>query len=423
MSGTSFGWLSPTLQKYRNAGGDFSFTDDECSRMVAFQFFGVVFGCILLVLCVDRCGRNAMIYFSAILILLSWTCIAVTKIVILHLLTRFAFGISFGLVAALIPIYVAENSSPSVRGVFGSICLLFYYGGVLAGCILATYCAYETAAYIFMGISLINLSSTVLLREPAQYLLAKGRETEAEHRFFSLRGKNDKTKEEFEDIKAKTAEEKPQFFSFIIDSRFGKACTITSLSFLTGFPAMMSMVSLALRPTAQFSSNELSIFLYLLQAIGGLVSPLIIDRFRRRTLWISSSILILIVHCSTAFLYFSEEKNLLIPNYEWLLFASITAYSVLFATLTYSLGMVARAELLPQKFRSVGSASTIIVNALISSLIGHSFLWIANSFGMKMNFIYFAISSLAMLLYIYFYLPETKGMTLTEIEKMLEKAN
>lgn len=421
MAGASFGWLSPTLHKYKNTTGDFSLTDDECSWTVAFQFFGVFVGCIVAVLGVDRCGRNAMISLSAILISLSWISVALTKQIVLYLLSRFAFGISGGVAAALIPTYVAENSSPTVRGAFGSICLLFYFGGVLTGCILATYCSYETVAYIFIGISLINLSSIVLVREPAQYLLAKGREVEAEHRFFWLRGEDEKTKNEFEDIKMKMAKEKPEFsFSFILDSRFRKACTITSLSFLTGNPAILSMVSIAMVPTIQFSSDELSILFFIMQAIGALISPLIIDHFRRRTLWITSTILIVIFHCFSAFIYFSVEESLHFPNYEWWLFGSIAAYGVIFSGLTFPLGMVARAELLPQKFRSIGSSSTIIVNALIGSFIGHSFLWIANSFGMKMNFIYFAISSVALLLYCYFYLPETRGMTLTEIEKMLE---
>lgn len=422
MSGASFGWLSPTLEKYKNAIGDFSLTENECSWTVAFQFCGMCVGCILLILCVDRYGRNTAIYSTAILTSLSWISVALTKKIVFYFLTRFAFGISSGLSLALIPIYVAENSSPSLRGAFGGICVLFYRGGILVGCILATYCTYETVAYFLVAMSLINLSSTLLAREPAQHLLVKGREIEAERRFFWLRGENEKAKSEFEDMKLKIAKEKPEFsFSFILDSRFRTACIISSLSILTGYPALLSMVSMALVSTTEFSSNELSIFYFLVQSIGGLISPLIMDQFRRRTLWIASTILIVISHCFSAFLYFSIERNIYLPKYEWLLFGSVTAYGTLFSGLTFPLSMVARAELLPQKFRSTGTSLSIIVNGILNIPTAHSFLWLADSFGMKMNFISFAIFSLALLLYCYYYLPETRGMALIEIEKMLEK--
>lgn len=420
--GISLGWLPPTLQLYNNANDTLSFTDEDCSAIVSAQYVGSVVGCVLLTFIVDTFGRNAVIVTAAILSLVSWVGVAFSQKVILHLLIRLVAGISIGLSNTIMSIYIGENSGPGVRGIFNSGTALFVDCGMLLGCTVTTIYSYETSAYIIVAFALMNVSSAVLLREPAQHLLAKGRLTEAENQFFRLRGRNEDTEKEFEDIKMNSTGEKTAFsFSFILDRHFLIACVTSMLIYLTGFPAVSAMVSIILMPTEQFSTNELAILFELFQLVGAIISPFIIDCFGRRTLWMVSAISIAIIHFFTAALYFAAENDIEIPLYEWLLFGSITAYAAIFAVAMYPLGIIARAELLPQRLRIIGTCIASVLNAMTGTVVGYSFLWVASDFGIQTNFIVYAVFSLITLIICYLYLPETQGMALTEIEKMLEK--
>ncbi|KAK7573589.1 hypothetical protein V9T40_010780 [Parthenolecanium corni] len=421
MFGVNFGWLPPFLQNHKNSNGEFSLTDDECSWMISLQYLGHLVGCIVFMSIVDRLGRNAAIILSAIIITLCWIGVTFTKKVTLHLLIRFFSGIFMGLHVPMISIYIGENSSANLRGVFGSSASLFINGGMLFGCAVTTYCSYETSSYIIVTVSLVNLLSGILLREPAHHLLAKGRTTEAENQFFWLRGKDELTQKEFEDIKSNMTTDKPKLsLSVVFNRYFLITCATSVLIYFTGYPAVAPLVSLILVPTKYISKNELAILFELFQLVGAIISPFIIDFFGRRTLWMVSAIFIAIIHFLTAALFYAREKGFEVPVNEWLIFGSITAYVVVFSAALFPLSIMARTELLSQRFRIVGSSATSLLNGLTAFIVGHSFFWIAVNFGIQANFVCYALFSLVIIVFCYFYLPETKGMSLTEIEKVLE---
>lgn len=420
-SGISFGWLPPTLQQHKNSNGDFSLTDNECNWMVSLQYLGFPAGCLLLISIADRFGRKVVMILSEVMAALSWIGVIAAKSVTLHLLIRLCSGVSVGLNIPILAVYIGENSSPTTRGVFGSCAALFMYAGMLFGCIIPTYYSYETTSYILTAVSLVNLASGVLIREPAHYLLSKGRTVEAENQFFWLRGKDEAAQKEFNDIKSRLTTEKPKFSLSVLNNRyFLIACTSSVLIFFTGYPALSVLVSLILVPTKELSANELAILFELLLLIGAFVSPFIIDCFGRRTLWIVSAVLIAILNFLTAALFFAREKGIEIPNDNWLLFATLCAYAGIFSCTMWPLSILARTELLTQKTRTFGSSASSLLNSLTGFIVAHMFFWIADNFGMQMNFIIYGVSSLLILVFCYFYLPETKGKSLIEIEKMLE---
>lgn len=420
MIGIIWGSLSPVLQKHRNANDELYFSDEDCTWMVTSQNLGYFVGCSLLTLVGDKVGRNTVIISSTLLVLVSCSVALIKKVILLQL-SRFLAGMTVGINAIIIPIYIGENSSPNVRGVFNSVTNLFIDVGMIFSSSVTTYCSYEISAVIFVAASLVNLLSEMLLREPAQHLLAKGRQTKAENQFFWLRGRNEVSQKEFDDITMSLNEEKAKFsWTFVFDRNFQITAVMSTFMVLTGYFPVVSLVSIILVPTKKLPTNELAILFNVFQLSGSVISPFIIDRFRRRTLWIFSAILVTVSHIFTAALYICREKGFEVWNAEWLLFGSVTAYATIFAALMYPLGMIVKVELLQQKCRTVGCSTLWILNCLMYSIEAHFFLWIATTFGLHFNFLFFAICSLIILVFGYFYLPETRGMSLTDIEKILE---
>jgi hypothetical protein len=79
------------------------------------------------------------------------------------------------------------------------------------------------------------------------------------------------------------------------------------------------------------------------------------------------------------------------------------------------LGWLVPSEILPMEVRSGGQAIVVSINLLLTFIIGQVFLTILCTFEYG-SFIFFAIWEIIATLFIYFFVPETKGVS---IEKMV----
>jgi MFS family permease len=102
----------------------------------------------------------------------------------------------------------------------------------------------------------------------------------------------------------------------------------------------------------------------------------------------------------------------------------------LFAFVTfYAMGpgvcvWLALSELMPTRIRSVGMSVALVLNQLVSTALAVLFLPIVSKYGYTQMFLLFAGFTVVYLLTAAFFLPETKGKTLEEVEQYFEgKAN
>ena len=77
---------------------------------------------------------------------------------------------------------------------------------------------------------------------------------------------------------------------------------------------------------------------------------------------------------------------------------------------------LALSELMPTRIRSNGMSIALVLNQLVSTTLAAIFLPVASKYGYSKMFFLFAVFSGIYLLTVYFFLPETKGKTLEEIE-------
>lgn len=77
---------------------------------------------------------------------------------------------------------------------------------------------------------------------------------------------------------------------------------------------------------------------------------------------------------------------------------------------------LALSELMPTRIRSNGMSVALVLNQLVSTTLAAIFLPVASKYGYSKMFFLFAVFSGIYLLTVYFFLPETKGKTLEEIE-------
>lgn len=94
--------------------------------------------------------------------------------------------------------------------------------------------------------------------------------------------------------------------------------------------------------------------------------------------------------------------------------------------IVYSPGMgtvpwIINSEIYPLKYRGIGGGIAAVSNWSSNLIVSETFLTLTEHLGSAGTFLLFAGFSLIGLVFIFFLVPETKGLQFEEVEKMLEK--
>lgn len=390
------------------------------------HYVGRIFGPLISFLLLDKIGRKNLLILSSIVIFSTWIIVWLTRSVRLIYIARFVFGLAVGTTDTVIPIYICENSSSNIRGVFNSILIAFFFLGEILAFVFCTYFEYNTVAIIHVAIGFLIFLSTFLLKETAQFFILNDKYKKAEKNFFWLRGYEANTKKEFEDMKLYLSEQKSKLsFELLKNAEIRKCLRIALISNIlilsSGFTAINTLVSIVIPSIDTITSNELTILLGLFQFVGVCMSSYSIDQFGRRPLVLIAAGISTVTHIITASLYYVEEHIEQLPHFAWLIFVSLTTYSVTVAMILLPLSRTIRGEILPQNIKALGCSLTVSLSSIISFVISKIFLLVSEEYGMYVNFFIFSLVSFTLIIYIYIDLPETKGMTLIDIQKFLKK--
>lgn len=82
---------------------------------------------------------------------------------------------------------------------------------------------------------------------------------------------------------------------------------------------------------------------------------------------------------------------------------------------------IVNSEIYPLKYRGLGGGIAAVSNWSSNLIVSETFLTLTEHLGSAGTFLLFAGFSLIGLVFIFFLVPETKGLQFEEVEKMLQK--
>ena len=392
---------------------------------VAAALIGTVIGSMLAGIPGDRLGRRASLRWMAILYVVSAAGCAFAWNWSAILLFRFIGGLGIGGSSVLGPMYIAEIAPAKWRGRLVGI----FQFNVVFGILLAYFSNYLIGTMGFgdaewrwkLGVSGIPAALFLLMLfgipESPRWLVKKGRTNEAGD-VLRLTGEENADQELREIVESIDAEHVTSDALFTSKYRVPifLAVTIGMFNQLSGINAILYYLNsiFAHAGFSKVSGDLQSVAVGATNLIFTIIAMSVIDKLGRKTLLLVGSVGMCISLGGVAAIFLTNRREDLLV---WMLIGFIAFFA-------FSQGAVIwvyLSEVFPNRVRakgqSLGSFSHWIMNALIS----WTFPLMADSSG-GYPFAFFSAMMIVQFFVVLFFYPETKGISLEEMQKKLKIA-
>lgn len=384
-------------------------------------------------------GRTKSIIISGISFCLGAVLNAVDGLhgaeVLYQLPGRIILGVGIGFGVQAIPLYLSEMAPMHIRGGVNSMFQLATSLGILTAC-LVNYAAQfsdNKKFHLFDGFRLpfalvaipasLMVMGGILISETPNSLMQRGSKEKARKVLEKTRGTEDvevelkdiadasefasRVKHPFRSIFWKR--NRPQLVMAILMPMFQ---SLTGLNALL-YNAPMLFLNLGLGERAAFYST--AIFGAVLVS-SALISVATVDRFGRRTLLISGGIPMILCQVIIAIILGVKlgDHQDLSTNLSILVMVVICIFVLAFGLSWGPLGWTIPSEIFSLETRSAGQSIAVVVNLLVTMVIADSFLPLmcALRYGV---FLFYTGWIIVMIIFVYLFLPETKGVPIEEM--------
>lgn len=395
--------------------------------LVSSTLVGATIGAILNGYLADLFGRKKILIFTAVLFFIGSIFCAIAANINILILSRFIVGLAIGVVTFAVPLYLSEISPEKIRGMLVSLFQLAITLGILFSYLINAGFSNVQYGWRFMLLAgvlpaLVLGIGMAFMSDTPRWLVQKGRIDEARKVFQRIEPNIDADFEinEIKSLLDKENEDKNKRFEFKkwmiaplllgIGAMFCQQWTgINTIIYYA--PTILKLAGFGTNATAIYATIGIGIVNCLMTFIAIFLS----DKTGRKPLLYAGLIGmgICLFALGSAFQY----GAVLGENLKW-----ISLFSALFyiAFFSFSLGpiiLLLVSEIFPLKFRGLGMSISTMSNFLFNFTVTLSFLPLINKIGEAHTFYLYGIISFVCLLYVYFMVPETKGLSLENIEK------
>ena len=392
--------------------------------VMAMALWGTVIGAMFGGIPTDKLGRKKTLIWIGVFYTVSALGSAMVNDPYTFAFFRFLGGLGVGASTIAAPAYVSEIAPPKDRGRLVAL----YQFNIVLGILIAFFSNYllsnigENAWRWMIGVEAIPAVIYTLLvftvpRSP-RWLLLKGRDNEAT-RTLKILYPDKNVDEVIAEIKASQAthvDSKETIFMKKYRFPLTLAFLIAFFNQFSGINAFLYYAPRIFQEAGLGESTALlsSIGIGLTNLVFTLVGVALIDRLGRKPLMFIGSIGYIISLSLVAMAFFLNWEGMAVPIFLFIFIAShaIGQGAVIWVFIS---------EIFPDHLRatgqSFGTSTHWILAAIIPSLVPFLFAEI----GAGVVFAIFAFMMVLQLIFVIFMMPETKGVSLEELEKKLVK--
>jgi len=389
---------------------------------VAASLIGTVLGSLITGAPAQKYGRKKILIAIAVMYLLSAIGCASSSVWVLFIIFRFIGGVAVGASSVVGPMYISEIAPAAIRGRLAGL----FQTNIVAGIFIAYLTNFlfidlgENAWRWMLGIMMIPAGLfAILVRtipESPRWLVLKNRDEEAKA-VFAKTGEPDAValiRQEHELSKSGVKEslfngkyKKPIFFAVAL-AMFNQLSGINAILYYA--PRIFEM--------AGFSKADAylqPVYIGAANLFFTLLAMSLIDKFGRKTLLLIGAAGMIVFLGLTAVAFSGEisgNRNVLFYLIGFIAFFAFSQGAVIWVFIS---------EIFPNSVRSQGGSLGSFTHWIMAAIISWTFPVIVqgSANGGFYSFVFYSLMMLLSLVFIWRYIPETKGKTLEEIQTQL----
>lgn len=417
--GISIGYSSPSIPSMVKRGVlKYGESDWFASLLTVGALVGAPLGGWL----IEKAGRKLTLTFLSIPLAIGFFVIASATASYHCYFGRFLTGIGSGMVTVCVPIYIAEISTTSMRGILGSCVQLFITVGIATIYILGMHFEWRWLANLCIVPCILGGVLTIRIPETPRWLLLKNRKTDALFSLKSLRDAHTNVSEECREIEERSTTEEKIFFREILKKKellHPLILIVMILVFqqLSGINAVMFFtVSIFENAVGEFAYVA-TVIIGIVQVLATLVTVFLMDRFGRRKLLNTGGIVTSLTLFSFG-LYFKLSGNGFFGPFlmTWFPVICLTTYTVGFSLGWGPVPMLLMSELIPTRCKGIAASVAVVASWGSAFLVTSQFSTLQIVLGNSGVFYLFSAFCAISVWFVSRYIPETKGKSLEDIE-------
>lgn len=394
--------------------------------LVSSVLIGAVIGAATNGILADMFGRKKIIMATAVIFTLGSIMCAFAPNIFVLIASRIFVGFAVGVVNFVVPLYLSEISPKYLRGTLVSL----YQWAITAGILFSyfinavfAHAVYNWRWMLFAGVipGIVLFVGMCFMHDTPRWLVSKKRDEEAKIAFKKIEPEVD-TEKEIEDIRKTILNEgtksdkkfrlkKWMIMPFVvgIGIMFAQICTgINTIIYYA--PTIFKNAGFESNITAIYATTGIGVINFLMT----IVALFFTDKLGRKPLLyfgLTGVMLSLIaLGCGFAFADFFGD------NLKWVTVGSLVIYIICFAMSLGPIGWILVSEVFPLRIRGVAMSICTVSNFAFNFFVVSSFPILLHRIGGAWTFWGFGIVSLLCIVFVYFCVPETKGISLETIE-------
>ncbi|XP_065350150.1 facilitated trehalose transporter Tret1-2 homolog [Cloeon dipterum] len=418
-NGLILGYSAIALPQLQHPDSWLPVDEDEASWIASLSALSSALGCILVGFLMDQFGRKRTLQMQCVPTFIGWILIALSSNVLTLYAGRLLTGLGGGMVDCTIQVYISEITTPILRNYLASTPSLVFSMGMLVVYVMgASHLQWNVVAATCASVPLLHFLVMHFLPESPVWLRAKGKHTLADQAMRWLNKRSDDSN----CFRAQDTTDTTSAWESLVSKHSRRPLLVMLVFFFfQQFCGMNAVIFYAVQifqsaDSGVLSSNQSAVVIGVARLIVICLSCVILSKIGRRPVSIISGVGMSVSMITLGTIMQLQET----PS----LAVSLTCMTGFIAFNTFGflvIPWVMLGELLPEKCRGLASGLiTCIVYIFIFTVV-KSYPYMLALLGESLVFLIFGTISIIGTTFVYFFLPETKGKTLLEIEHSFRK--
>ncbi|XP_073839129.1 solute carrier family 2 member nebulosa isoform X2 [Musca autumnalis] len=427
-AGTLLGWTSPAQVPLRDGEYGFPVSESAFSWVGSAMTLGAAFICIPIGFLINLIGRKLTMLLLVLPFTLGWCLLIWAQNVEMMYAARFLLGISGGAFCVTAPMYTGEIAQKEIRGTLGSFFQLMITAGILFVYAIGAGLDVFWMSVVCGLLPLVFGAIFVFMPESPTYLVSKNKNESAIKSIQWLRGKEYDYKVEIEELKE--TERKIKENPVSIGSALTRRVTIKALCISLGlmfFQQLCGINAVIFYSTDIFrdadtgiDANLSTIVVGIMQVIATFVSVMVVDKLGRRLLLLASASVMALSTIAMGVYFYMKENGDSVESLGWLPVCSLCVFIIMFSIGFGPVPWLMMGELFASDIKGVAGSIAGTSNWVLAFIVTKTFVNLKEALGSGPTFWLFAGITIVGAVFVFVFVPETKGKSLNEIQMELE---